>query len=204
MPSYKDLAILSQRIYDATAEDWDHLFDSCGVVVGVKSVEGVDVIAFRGSKTAEDWIDDIRIWPSWHKLLGFCHSGFIDGIDEVFQELAAKAGERVIFTGHSLGGARARLQAAHFIASGRKVEGVVVFGSPRPAFSKVKGILLGSGADLMSFRNCDDPVPLVPSLLGLYQHPDDWKPVVGVRDFINPVKDHGIENYIEALSKMAV
>lgn len=201
-PSARYLAILCQKVYDGKPEDWDHWLQVDGVVAGVKKLDGCDVVVFRGSHTAEDWVRDAEAWPVWHGDIGFCHAGFVDGLDETFAAIAPLVGDRVFFTGHSLGGARARLQAAHFVVNGRKVAGVTVFGSPRPAFANAARVLQKSGTPLASYRNRADPVPLVPYLGGLYVHPDEATPIncAPSETDLDPLRDHAIEHYIKGVT----
>lgn len=177
---------------------WVHEWRVADVHVCHRVVDGVNVFAFEGSKTATDWLRDGEGWPAWHPALGFVHHGFLEGLDEVFAAIQPCAGERNAFTGHSLGGARARVHAAYFAVKGIPVDEVHVFGSPKPAFANLSRIIQKSGMRHFSWRNRNDPVPLVPGILPYWEHPEAY----GVFDQapdpqdLEPLRDHHMALYL--------
>ena len=183
--------------YDPAAK-WDHDWRINGIHVSHRVVEGLNVFAFEGSKTAQDWLRDCEGWPAWHDRLGFVHAGFLVGVGEVFAALRSAVPEGpYAFTGHSLGGARARVQAAYFVVNGIAVQEVHVFGSPKPAFENLSRIIEKSGMKHVSWRNRNDPVPLVPGILPMWQHPEAWGRVSAspLPTDLEPLRDHHIELY---------
>ena len=187
--------------YDPAAK-WDHEWVEEEVRVYHRNVEGLDIFAFRGSITALDWMRDAEGWPAWDSNLGFVHAGFMRGAKRVYAEIQAAAGPRVAFTGHSLGGARARVQAALWAVNGRKVESLITFGSPKPAFANLSRVIQKSGMAHSSYRNRNDPVPLVPAILPMWEHPDLWKAVDVAPEptDLEPLRDHHIELYLRGVS----
>src|SRR5438270_6715240 len=115
---------------------WDQAWAREGVQVGLRHVGDTDVIAFRGSVDAQDWLRDFQGWPTLHPRLGYCHSGFLQGMDTVAEELGmavAYQARPFILTGHSLGAARALLVAGLFVAQKKMLpSAVVTFGTPKP------------------------------------------------------------------------
>ena len=70
------------------------VWDKNGIVVGLARVGDTDVLVLRGSATVDDWIRDFQALPEWHPQLGFCHSGFLTGMDDVFAEVRGAVGGR--------------------------------------------------------------------------------------------------------------
>lgn len=85
------------------------------------------------------------------RFRGWMHSGFYDAFyavsDQLERALADFRGRKVMFTGHSLGGALALISAAHAAQQGADVHAVVTKGQPRvgdPDLSAHFSELLGS------------------------------------------------------------
>ena len=200
-----ELAKFSAQIYDDAARSgWDHYLERDNVHVGVVKVQDVHVVAFRGTQEAVDWLRNLDARPEWHDTLGFVHAGFSDGMDDVAAELNCLLGDRVALTGHSLGGARARILAALRIAAGQPVDTLTVFGSPKPGFINVSRIIQKSGMGHISFRNRNDPVPLLPAILPLWKHPESWISLdarPAVNDF-DPLRDHSMDLYLQGVKTL--
>lgn len=187
-----DLARLSQRAYSDTPT-W-----SRGDVHACRTdfADGTTVVAFRGSDDLLNWLRDLRVCPQWHRQLGYCHAGFLAGALALLHQIAADtAGRRVIFTGHSLGGALALIMGALFILYGLTVVAIVTFGAPRPGFAKLARVLRRAPV-LRLYRNGNDPVPRVPWLLGFYRTPGPQLPIGAAA--ADPIECHFIERYIAA------
>jgi len=199
------LAGVCKDVYADEPQGFAHLWDYEGCHAGHRRIGDVDVIVFRGSKDREDWLRDVEVFPLWDYRLGFVHSGFMTGVNEILVAASMVTGDRVCVTGHSLGGARARLFAAMLAYNSRPAVQCCVFGSPRPGFSNVRRVLEKSGTPLASYRNRRDPVTLVPYLAGMYEHPDEWiaLDVAPAPDDLGPLRDHNIDLYIEGLQKLA-
>ncbi|KAJ1956425.1 hypothetical protein GGI12_005311 [Dipsacomyces acuminosporus] len=104
------------------------------------------IVAFRGTSSPEDLRNDLKIeWMDW-KAAGKgakVHTGFYSyykgaasavhsAINDILK--SAKAVDRIVFTGHSLGGATSSLMAADFVSKNNKLLGkvmLVTFGQPR-------------------------------------------------------------------------
>lgn len=203
-PTPFKLAQLSHAIYDPLGE-FDQLWTIKGVVIALAKVDDVDVLVLRGSATAEDWMRDAGAFPQWHSDIGFCHAGFLIGMDEVFATVRAVVGPKVVITGHSLGGARARILAALFVVNKVPVQMVCVFGSPKPGFANIGRVLAKGGVEHLSHRNRNDVVPLTPGVLPFWQHTEDWIAVDAAPAVSNlePLRDHSSELYVKALSGSA-
>lgn len=195
-----DLAQICADSYDA-AGAWDHVWDLSGIHFAHRKVGDVDVIVFRGSKDLLDWIRDLEVFPKWDDRLGFVHGGFMRGMNDALAAILAVVGPRVVVTGHSLGGARARILAGLLAYLGRPVEQCTVFGSPRPGFANLARVLQKSGTPLASYRNRNDPVPVVPFMVGLYEHPDAWIALNSAPppNDLEPLRDHHMAHYIAGL-----
>jgi Lipase (class 3) len=163
------LAQLCAATYDP-ASVWDTVWTSDDVHVCHKVIDGVDIIACRGSVlkaedgsfSLTDWLRDLDAVPIKHPLLGWVHAGFVKYMDLVFENVLDVVGRDVIITGHSLGAARASDLTGLFLAHGCRVMARVTFGEPRPGFKRLAQIISDSGCVSRSYRNGIDPVPEVP------------------------------------------
>lgn len=151
------------------------------------------IIAIRGTANAENWLTDASVWPKRSCGGYLAHGGFVDA----YRQLCAGGmptvkGERVIATGHSLGGAIATLLAEH---TGCRL---VTFGSPRVYWR------FGSAPKLDHTRIVcdDDPVPLVPRYL--YSHRDPARELKDKDNHLIQVKDHSMTNYLKLLPLLAL
>lgn len=98
----------------------------------------VDVIAFRGSQQAADFLFDVFAFPV--PFAGrLCHGGFTLALKSVWDEIEPHIdySKRTILCGHSLGGALAELAAAK-IHKKHKNLNLVTFGKPNTFFKGFK------------------------------------------------------------------
>ncbi len=142
------------------------------------------VIAFRGSKAPEDFIQDAKFklgriaWISHGLWIPEVHHGFLEDFDGINTELTALVKAylvknptgRIYITGHSLGGALAILAALEFQYQKMPIAGVYTFGQPRVGNWIFRNIYNAALRDLtFHIINADDPVPLLPPLLSGYR-----------------------------------
>lgn len=143
---------------------------------------GEFIIIFPGTASARDWRTDAKILKTswWENAM--VHSGFAEAFRsvgaEIMEALYAGRAERVVITGHSLGGALATLCADALEDAGFDIEGVYTFGSPRVGN---RTFARNYNEDLapLTYRivNARDPVPWLPLPLwsprtGIYTHVD--------------------------------
>lgn len=220
--THLDIAKLCNAIYAAdplaTGVDWKHLDDGTqddGVIWGLAIIENISVVVFRGSVTGEDFARDLETayWPD--RDLGPVHLGFLQGIKDVWDEVApALVSGAWVATGHSLGAARASLLAALGIVRGISPRARVVFGEPRAGFDKLQTILsaLPAGKSV-SYRNGDDDghdrvtdVPFFIPEIFPYVHPttliDVSEPPSDPTDK-GPFRYHHMPLYLAAIQKFA-
>jgi hypothetical protein len=200
------LAGLCNDLY-AGADGFVQVWTQDDVVVGLARVDGADVLVLRGSMTAEDWLRDFEAVPEWHPQLGYCHSGFLRGMDDVFASARAIVGPAVAITGHSLGGARARILAGLFAVNGLPVAQLCTFGAPKPAFVNLARIIQKSGMVHSSYRNRRDVVPTVPLTVWPFfefVHSEDWTACDAAPEATNlePLRDHSCALYVKALTTL--
>lgn len=161
-----DLIRLCQASYNPSTVAWDKWWDGSdpdGICGGIKN----NVLVFRGSVTAQDWLRDLLAFPSPikdHPDFGPVHAGFDEGMDEFFEKASKFLGDGAYFCGHSLGAARAWLGAGRYILTGRSPSHIATAGSPKPGCRQFGQFL--SGYSKSSYRNGYDPVTEVPFVIG--------------------------------------
>jgi hypothetical protein len=204
-----ECVLACQDLYQTPPVGFDQVFTTDDVVVGMRLVGRETLVVMRGSVTVEDWLRDAEIIPVYDPQLGFCHKGFLEGLQDVFLEIqkALSSGTSLTITGHSLGGARARLLAAKCLCNGVPVAAVTVFGSPRPAFRSVAD-LFEAHPELQhtSYRNRQDIVTDAPPPWMLYSHTEQYfrcdsgTPEAG--EVFEGPEDHHIALYVRAISQL--
>lgn len=195
--SHKLLSLICAQSYHTDTYN----IGECEVLV--KQLDGVQVIAFRGTETGAmfagaGWVDvlrDLRITPWYDKDTGWMHEGFLVGGRRAAAYLKGKLNPDipVICTGHSLGGALALVCAVKLQAAGFTIDEWVGFGSPKTQLSKRE-----HNFTQWNYRHKADVVPLMARCFG-YRHN---YPVINLQP--NPCReptwdDHGINQYIAAL-----
>lgn len=128
------------------------------------------MIVFRGTESLGDWLSNLDVLSTIKKY-GVVHKGFYNGFADVKQilkqELDRLSPNRILLTGHSLGGALATVAAAEWSES-YQVTGVYTFGQPAVGKGKFSTFFSTHYEDkFFKFVNNDDIVPRVPPS---YQH----------------------------------
>lgn len=182
---------------------FDWIREISGVVVGYNALD--NILVLRGSATVEDWVRNFVAIPVWDSDLGFCEAGFLIGIDDVVTSVHNDIKPGMTISGHSLGGAHARLLAGKFAKMGIPVSFLCTFGSPKPAFINLARIIQKSGMLHTSYRNRNDCVPTLPLTIEPcfdFVHTESWlclnsAPEV---DNLEALRDHAIDLYCKGLA----
>jgi len=143
------------------------------------------VVSFRGSTSLRDWITDAqfkkidwRIWFGVSSITYGVHKGFAEAVDSVSHNVSKAIyqlrdrGQRIYFTGHSLGADLAMMMAFRWkYQTCDSVNNVYAFAGARWCNGRTAGEyddLLGD----VTFRvtNSEDPVPRIPGVLLGYRH----------------------------------
>jgi predicted lipase len=143
-------------------------------------------VAFRGTTNNADWGTNSRLRKIPSTLGGGArvHRGFAESWesvkDQVFEELVDLAPERIVLTGHSLGGACAVLASTDIIARFAEVPvDLVTFGAPRCgnlAYSEAIAEKVSSHTRVV---HDNDIVPSMPSVVFGYAHPNtEWLHII--------------------------
>ena len=170
------------------------------------------IVAIPGTATALGAMRDAEAWPTWDKVLGPCHAGFLANGRALWSAVSPHIpqGKSIVFAGHSLGGVEAQILAALHGALCR----VVTFGSPRVMLgcNLLFPVLVHHAAtQLTLYARPDDPVPHVPPA-PLYLHAKR-NTSIGVavpgsdNEFpVDPVNDpnHGSALYARDLAQLAL
>lgn len=207
-----DAVRLCESLYFDPSFAWDDLLEPAsddGICVGIKKIDGVRAIVFRGSTTPQDWWRD-GISEFFHQLappfdvLGDVAVGFSEGMPELYQKFAPLLKDPWVSVGHSLGSARATLFAGMGIAAGTPPLRRVGFGPPRVGCGGFCAVM-AKLPDRPLYRNRVDPIADVPTdppfrhdiaLTELNAAPapdDEW----GI------LADHHIELYVTGLIQRA-
>lgn len=174
------------------------------------SIDGIEysvagnVITLRGTADMDDFLRDFEALPLWYPQLGFVHSGFALGMADVFAKVRDVANP--VITGHSLGGAHARLLAALFIVNGVIPAQLVTFAAPKPGNVNLARVLQKAGMEDVNYRNRNDIVPCVPGLLPpaswfwVHSVPFTELSVAPPVDDFGALRDHNMLLYAEGVS----
>lgn len=179
-------ADLCLRSYDAADESFVDVGD---FRYGVFGTEHGIIICIRGTANAQNWLTDVRAWPTRTCGGYLAHKGFV----RAYQALCAGGmptvrGDNIIATGHSLGGAIATLLGEHTGAR------VISFGSPK-VYAR---FFPAPQLDHIRVARDDDPVPHLPGICYSHRTP----PMVmddGDGCPILQVSDHPMKGYCAAL-----
>lgn len=137
-----------------------------GCFVARDAEAALTVVSFRGTSSAQDVLTDLMAWRiRWHPG-GRAHAGFAWALRRVWpallQTLTHHSG-RLVYTGHSLGGALATLAATLLPPAA-----LYTFGSPRVGNARFADLL--RGVDHVRTTDCADAVCGVPPAWLGYAH----------------------------------
>lgn len=171
--SHADLAVLAGRSYSGPQSGTVALDVRYDLVP--RGNELVVVVPGTHPQDPLDWIRDLRAIPRWFPGIGPCHSGFGSGGSALWQRVrldVASETRRIVYAGHSLGGALALVLAAHHAADGLAPCRVVTFGAPRVGFlNPYFGRLVRSALEAAEYWRAADIVPDEPWRVMGYSHP---------------------------------
>jgi len=151
-------------------------------------------IAFRGSYNADNWLANINIFPTWLSGVGGVHRGFMGASQSIIPFLdpiishAKDHKFRIVFCGHSLGGAIAQIIGEIISKSYPNVR-IVSIGSPKvfTRFAKVRA---------KHFRLIIDDDP-IPKLMGfLFKH-YEYALLERTTEGVISIADHSCKHYRE-------
>lgn len=198
--------ICNQLYYPAPKGYWTAEFPHDGGYAAMRRVPGYDVVVWRGSATAIDWLDDFDACPVDDPTLGWVHSGFLAGERAVSKAIDAVVEQQLIITGHSLGAAHSWLYAADRQAMGKAPTRIVVFGSPRPGYAKLASLLYPLAK--ASYKNRYDPVTGVPLTTDLFPFVEpapfiQLNEIPPIIDDWGVLADHHFQLYLAGVQKIA-
>lgn len=186
-----------------------------GICWAHKRVDGVDYIFLRGSVTLQDWFRNLLALaaPWTHETLGPVHPGFLLGMDRCWAEIKQRTSGPWVVSGHSLGAARAAVLTGLMIESGVTPLCRVVFGEPKPGFSKLAQYI--SHVPSRSYRNGHNrdhdlvtsvPISFPPEE---YVHAEALIDVTAIPSLkqtlkYGPLRYHVMELYAQALAALKV
>ncbi|KAI1444830.1 alpha/beta-hydrolase [Annulohypoxylon stygium] len=143
------------------------------------------VASFRGSSSIRNWIADLSFILVDCDLVKGCltHAGFLTAYKEIASDVsaalktavAAQPTYKIIFTGHSLGGAVATIAAGYARKQGYAAD-LYTYGSPRVGNDAFVGFVTNQTGSEYRVTHLDDPVPRLPPIILDYRHtsPEYW------------------------------
>jgi predicted lipase len=155
---------------------------------GVFVVKNTAFIVVRGTKNITNGLRDILALPVVSPKGYLCHAGFMSGYKEIITNVKHKLrkldNHKLVFTGHSFGGAVATLLCEYFGGT------LVTFGSPRVYFR------FSTHPELNHIRviRDDDPIPLMPYFT--YCHRTEPYIIKDKDKDILDISDHYIKGYL--------
>ncbi|KAI8959102.1 alpha/beta-hydrolase [Daldinia sp. FL1419] len=161
-----------------------HLTDIQGFV-STDDTNQLIVASVRGSHSVRNWIADLSFIPLPCDLADDCliHSGFLaswkeiedDLLDGVSEAKKANPSYKIIFTGHSLGGAVATVAAGYARDQGYELD-LYTYGSPRVGNQAFVDFVTAQPGGEFRVTHLDDPVPRLPPIAVDYRHtsPEYW------------------------------
>lgn len=168
------------------------------------------LIAFRGTQTIWDWVSDLDAVPVDYVPVagsGHVHMGFQLVYEHVRQSarqlLAAgcTGAQRVLVTGHSLGGAVAILSGFELAKTGSVIPELYTLAGPRTGAPDFAGKFNMSIPVCYRVVNFMDVVPQVP-LPPVYEHVGQEVLVHGGFRPVDPTYAHHLTTYLAGLQKL--
>jgi hypothetical protein len=168
------------------------------------------LVAFRGTQTIWDWVDDLEAVPVDYLPVagsGHVHMGFQLVYEHVRQSVGqllatgCRGAQRILVTGHSLGGAIAILSGFEIAKTVNVVPEVYTLAGPRTGAPDFAGNF--NRATPVSYRvvNFMDVVPQVP-LPPLYEHVGQEVPIHGGFKPLDVTYAHHLTTYLVGLQKL--
>lgn len=142
MLSDLDIVNLCADIYNDPQPSYWSYFETGtaddSICYGIRRVDGIDYVIFRGSLSIIDWVRDGDWWskPTTDPRLGEVWPGFVAGMSDAWNEIQRHIGAKVVVGGHSLGAARASVLAGYMLVDGCKPLARVCFGEPNTGLPK--------------------------------------------------------------------
>ncbi len=146
--------------------------ESAEAHVTITELPDATLVCFRGSKSAEDWLNDGDVRKTRKATAFGIHEGFFNSYNSVDLTLhkTLRMDSKLIITGHSLGGAQALLCAAFLSHCGFKVDSCYTFGQPRVGNSDFSKWCAKMVPNHFRFVNRNDIVPRIPFWIMGYRH----------------------------------
>jgi len=165
-----------------------------------RSHEGHTILAVEGTFEKSDWLTNLKFLLKSDDV----HRGFKQNANRTLAELvcdyeALDKSRKLVFAGHSLGGATATVLADLMLPHNKNIA-IVTAGSPRPGGMRLRERL--KEVEHWRFVHGNDIVPGTPPWIAGYRH---THPVIKLEDEVQTrfdgVADHNMGDYYDAAVK---
>ena len=165
-----------------------------------RAIPNHTILAVEGTNETTDWVTNLKFLIKRDD----CHRGFKNNANRTLAQLvlgyeALNPQRKLVFAGHSLGGATATLLADLMLPHNDNIA-IVTAGSPRPGGRRLRRRL--KDVEHLRFVHGNDIVPGTPPWLAGYVH---THPVIKLKDEndtrFDGVADHNMGDYYDAAVK---
>ena len=157
------------------------------------------VVSFRGTtiSSKDDYMTILKFWKKPFKGI-MAHAGFVDNVSKVYKKILNDLDDidpkkRIIYTGHSMGGASAFLMAAV-----KKPNDICVFGCPK-VFGDIGSSQVLSDISILRIETKHDLIVKLPSILFTYEHYGDSMVIPSIK---HPIKSHKMWSYLISMKHL--
>ena len=169
-------AYLNRKAYHQQHNVMLHKYDECNILV------------FRGTNDAKSLTYSFHLWESEHIHQGY--KKYSEDCREQVKSMNVDYSKPLVVTGHSIGSI-----AAALIANDLDVKAeVVLFGSPKLATAKFRGVIdANQNLNIYNYINESDIIAAYPFVY--YDHLADPIMLQNTRNYVNPLTYHSMKTY---------
>jgi hypothetical protein len=195
----KQLCYLSTHPKDG----WEYDKDITSTEMSIFEVDGIQIIAYRGSTDGIDWFNNIGLSFPWFFEGRLHHLGFSMGMREMNRIVKKNVdfSKKTVFIGHSNGAARASIGYKNLRKRFTREVACIVFAQPRDEFFLTE--IFHKDGDILRITVDGDVVPHVPCTWMGYRHSGAEIRLPKPKDKKGIIDLHMPDTYEECVGKYA-